>query len=253
VDPAQLERHHEPPRQRLRPGPTWVRVPGLAVRLRVPGRRLQHALAAVVLLLGLGASSAAAVNLLTAHHPRYNLAAKTKAVPVPAPHGSWAAPPAEIAGPRVPPPAFLTIPAIGVRTSLIRLGLTPADTLAPPPTTTVAGWYTGSPAPGAIGTAVIAGHVDSVSGPGVFFRLRQLHPGQRIYVRQAGGRLAVFRVTSVRQYVKARFPTFRVYGAAPTPELRLITCGGTFDFTTGSYLSNVVVYATMLPRTSPAG
>ena len=65
-------------------------------------------------------------------------------------------------------------------------------------------------------------------------------------VRQSGGRVVVFRVGTVRRYAKARFPTPAVYGAAPTPQLRLITCGGTFDAARGSYLSNVVVYATMI-------
>jgi hypothetical protein len=145
---------------------------------------------------------------------------------------------------RVPPPAGLVIPAIGVRTRLIRLGLTAAGQLQVPATTTVAGWYTGSPQPGAVGAAVIAGHIDSRSGPGVFFRLRLLRPRDRIYVRQAGGTLAVFRVTAVRSYLKSRFPTGLVYGPVPGSQLRLITCGGVFDPALGAYLSNVVVFAT---------
>ena len=109
--------------------------------------------------------------------------------------------------------------------------------------TSVAGWYTGSPRPGAIGPAVIAGHIDSRSGPGVFFHLSRLKPGDQVYVRRADGTLAVFRVTAVQMYLKDRFPTAAVYGPTPDAELRLITCGGTFDPARGSYLSNVVVYA----------
>ncbi|MGH3156892.1 MAG: sortase domain-containing protein, partial [Streptosporangiaceae bacterium] len=137
-----------------------------------------------------------------------------------------------------------------VRTRLTRLGLTRSGGLQAPRTTAVAGWYTRSPRPGAIGAAVIGGHVDSYVGPGVFFTLRLLHPGDRIYVRQAGGRLAVFGVNAVHRYLKARFPTAQVYGPVPTPQLRLLTCGGTFDFQTGHYLSNVVVYATLIPAGS---
>jgi sortase (surface protein transpeptidase) len=140
-------------------------------------------------------------------------------------------------------PVRLIIPVIGVRARLVRLGLAAGGTLQVPVTTTVAGWYTGSPRPGAIGSAVIAGHVDSYIGPGVFFRLRLLRPGDRIFVRRADGTLAVFRVTLVRAYLKTRFPTGAVYGSAPGPQLRLITCGGTFDPALRSYLSNVVVYA----------
>jgi sortase (surface protein transpeptidase) len=111
----------------------------------------------------------------------------------------------------------------------------------------VAGWFTGSPRPGAIGSSVIAGHVDSYQGPGIFFRLRLLRPGAAVYVRQADGSVAVFAVTAVHLYRKARFPTESVYGPVPDPELRLITCGGIFDRAAGSYLSNVVVDAVEVP------
>ncbi|HEY2519211.1 MAG TPA: class F sortase [Streptosporangiaceae bacterium] len=141
-------------------------------------------------------------------------------------------------------PVALTIPAIEVSTPLIRLGLTPSGALQVPDRFDVAGWYDRSPRPGAIGPAVIAGHIDSVSGPAVFYRLGLLRPGDRVYVRRADGTMAVFAVTRVGLYPKDRFPTTAVYGAAPGPELRLITCGGTFDWARHSYLSNVVVYAT---------
>jgi sortase (surface protein transpeptidase) len=204
----------------------------------MPGGRPAAALA---LAAGLAAIAAGAAGLVLTFHastPRYPAAAA-----LPAPTGPIAARP----GPRAAPvaaPVALTIPAIGVRTSLIRLGLTATGALQVPPTAAVAGWYTGSPRPGAIGSAVIAGHIDSRLGPGVFFELSRLRPGDRVYVRRADGTLAVFRVTSVRMYPKDRFPTAAVYGGTPDPELRLITCGGTFDPGLGSYLSNVVVYAT---------
>ena len=140
-------------------------------------------------------------------------------------------------------PTGLSIPAIGVRTSLIDLGLNKNGTLQVPGTTTVAGWYTGGPRPGAVGAAVIAGHVDSRSGVGIFFWLRTLRPGDRVYVTRADGTMAVFTVTSVRMYAKDQFPTAAVYGPVPDAELRLITCGGVFDRSIGSYLSNVVVFA----------
>jgi hypothetical protein len=144
----------------------------------------------------------------------------------------------------VPRPVALRIPAIGVRTRLIRLGLTRQDTLQVPSSPSVAGWYTRSPRPGEIGSSIIAGHIDSYRGPGVFYRLRDLHPGNQIYVQQADGRFAVFRVTAVHQYPKTHFPTAPVYGPVPDAELHLITCGGTYDYATHNYLSNIVVYST---------
>jgi hypothetical protein len=147
---------------------------------------------------------------------------------------------------RVARPVRLVIPAIGVSTRLTRLGLTTAHTLQVPASPAVAGWYTGSPRPGAIGSSVIAGHIDSHSGPGVFFRLRHLRPGERVYVVRADHTVAVFLVTAVRSYPKDRFPGAAVYGPVPDAELRLITCGGLFDHATGSYLSNVVVYTILI-------
>ncbi|HEX4290073.1 MAG TPA: class F sortase [Trebonia sp.] len=196
--------------------------------------------AALLVAAGLVATGAGAVGLVLTRHPDLPQAALLQALPVPT-GPIEAAPPSGAA--QVAEPASLVIPSIGVRTALVHLGLTSGGALQVPPTAAVAGWYTGSPRPGAIGSAVVAGHIDSVSGPGVFFRLSQLQHGDRVYVRRADGTLAVFAVTQVQSYAKDAFPTAAVYGAVPDPELRLITCGGTFDYTTRSYLSNTVVYA----------
>lgn len=140
-------------------------------------------------------------------------------------------------------PVALLIPAIGVNTPLVNLGLTPAGTIEVPAGPAVAGWYVRSPRPGAIGSSVIIGHVDWRHGPAVFFRLSHLRPGARVYVRRADRSLAVFQVNAVHMYEKSRFPTAAVYGPTPDAELRLVTCGGAFDHILKSYLSNVVVYA----------
>jgi sortase (surface protein transpeptidase) len=143
-------------------------------------------------------------------------------------------------------PDWLVIPAIGVSTNLIKLGLTAEHTLQVPPTAAIAGWYFKSPRPGELGAAIIAGHIDSHLGPGVFYRLRDLSRGQYIYVIRANHTVAVFEVTGKRMYSKSSFPDSVVYGPVPDAELRLITCGGTFDYATGSYLSNVVVTAVLI-------
>jgi LPXTG-site transpeptidase (sortase) family protein len=194
-----------------------------------------------MLAVGVAAAAAGAAGLMLTRHPEIPQAAALRVLP--APTGPIAAVPKQGTA-AVAEPVALTIPAIGVSTSLVHLGLTSSGTLQVPPTTTVAGWYTGSPRPGATGSAVIAGHIDSHLGPGIFFRLSQLTSGDRVYIRRADGTLAVFKVTEVQMYAKDNFPTAAVYGPAPDPELRLITCGGTFDYSTRSYLSNTVVYAT---------
>ena len=182
--------------------------------------------------------------LLTRHSTPALRPVAAGAAALPAPTGPIVAPP-QPSDPRpVARPVSLTIPLIGVNTQLVTLGLASSGALQVPSSTSVAGWYTGSPRPGAIGSAIIVGHIDSISGPGVFFRLSELRAGDKIYVKRADGTLVEFRVTSVRTYPKDQFPTQAVYGPTPDPELRLITCGGAFDYATGHYLSNIVVYAT---------
>jgi sortase (surface protein transpeptidase) len=204
---------------------------------------VRHPVAAALLFAGLLAVGGGVGGLmLLKGHP--GTSPRPVADPARPPAGLVAAPPRPAASTTVSRPVYLSIPVIGVRTRLIRLGLTAQGTLQVPASTAVAGWYTGSPLPGQVGSAIIAGHIDSYRGPGVFFRLRLLRPGDRVYIRHADGTLAVFRVYAERMYAKDRFPTAQVYGPAPSPELRLITCGGTFDPAIGSYLSNVVVYAT---------
>ena len=181
--------------------------------------------------------------LLTRHStpPMRPVAAGVSALP--APTGPIVAPPQSADPKPVAAPVSLTIPLIGVQTNLITLGLQSNGQLQVPSSTSVAGWYTGSPRPGSVGSAIIVGHIDNIQGPGVFYRLNTLAKGAKVYVKRADGTLAEFSVTAVQTYQKDHFPTEDVYGPVPDAELRLITCGGTFDPAAHQYLSDVVVYA----------
>jgi hypothetical protein len=203
--------------------------------------------AAIIFAAGLVVIVAGTVGLLLTRHSTPAMRPVAAGVgALPAPTGPIVAPPQSAAPRPVAAPVSLTIPLIGVTTRLIKLGLTSDGSLQVPPTTdtAVAGWYTGSPRPGATGSAIIVGHIDSVNGPGVFFRLSELRKGDQVYVRRADGTFVKFLVTTVQQYLKDQFPTQAVYGPTPDAELRLITCGGAFDSVTRHYLSNIVVYAT---------
>jgi hypothetical protein len=146
-------------------------------------------------------------------------------------------------------PVSIAIPAIGVRSHVIELGLGPDNTLQVPPLTQAGvqetGWYDLGPTPGQVGPAVIVGHVDSTQGPGALYRLGALRPGDQIYVTRADGAVAIFRVDAVDEYSKVSFPTQQVYGPVSYAGLRVITCGGQFDYQTRHYLSNIVVYAAL--------
>ncbi len=145
-------------------------------------------------------------------------------------------------------PVSIDIPAIGVKSRLLRLGVNSDGTIRVPSlyaTPGQAAWYKYSATPGQIGVSVIEGHVDTYNGPGVFFRLGGLRPGDIVEVRLADGTTAVFRITGVRQYLKSKFPAKTIYAATRYSALRLITCGGNFDYTTGHYLSATVVFASL--------
>jgi hypothetical protein len=153
-------------------------------------------------------------------------------------------------GPSLPRslPVSVDIPAIGVDSDLLHLGLNPDGTIQVPSLyarPNQAAWYKYSATPGQIGASVIEGHVDTRQGPAVFFRLGALRPGNHVDVTLADGVVAVFRVTAVRQYPKSNFPTRAIYGGTDYAALHLITCGGVFDWASGHYLSTTVVFASL--------
>jgi hypothetical protein len=144
---------------------------------------------------------------------------------------------------RVSRPVRVEIPSIGVDAPLIRLGLNADRTLQVPADFSKAGWWAGGARPGQPGPAIVAGHVDSYTGPAVFYRLRDLRRGATIIIDRRDGTRARFTVLGSEEYLKSQFPTARVYGSTPGPTLRLITCSGAFDRSSGHYVDNTVVYA----------
>jgi hypothetical protein len=147
-----------------------------------------------------------------------------------------------------PRPVRIQIPAIGVSARVVRLGLNPDHTLQVPRNFADTGWWAGGTSPGDPGPAVIVGHVDSYTGPAVYFRLKELRRGNQIRIVRRNGSVVRFTVRRLHTYPKSRFPTKRVYGPTRQPALRLITCSGTFDRSTGHYLDNTVVFATLVAR-----
>ncbi|UUV35851.1 class F sortase [Amycolatopsis roodepoortensis] len=171
-----------------------------------------------------------------------------------APGTTHAAPASPSASPPSPPavdpavrvaPIAVHIPKIDADSSLIKLGLDANRRMQIPSVATPmqAGWYEPGPAPGQTGPAVIVGHVDGAAQPGIFFRLHELAAGDRVTVERADGSVVTFVVHRTIRVAKDRFPTKEVYGRTGGPELRLITCGGSFDRTVRSYRDNVIVFA----------
>ena len=145
-------------------------------------------------------------------------------------------------------PTRIVIPEIGVDAPMVPLGLDWTGRLQAPAGTSEVGWFRDGPEPGDRGAAVVAGHLDSKDGGAVFARLSEVAPGSTVEFRTATGS-TTFEVTRVAQYPKAEIPDAEVYGASGWPELRLITCAGTFDRAARHYRDNVVVYATLVGQT----
>lgn len=143
-------------------------------------------------------------------------------------------------------PVRVEIPAIGVDSTLVSLGLQADGTLQVPPAGFPAGWYAGAPTPGERGPAIVVGHVDWGGRAGVFYRLHELKPDDQITITRADSSTATFLVTAVRQFPKAQFPTALVYGNLNYAGLRLITCSGGFDPHARSYQDNTVVFAELV-------
>ena len=160
----------------------------------------------------------------------------------------------QIRGPVLPEsdPVAVFIPRIGVRSPLVDLGLDRNEVMTLPPPAR-AGWFSRGAAPGALGPAVIAGHVTWDGAPAVFYRLGTLRRGDHVTVSRQDGRTAVFTVTRVARFSKSQFPSQAVYGAIDHAGLRLITCGGTYDAARHRYLDNVVVFARLEAAREPTG
>lgn len=236
-------------------------------RERHPGRRTAPAanppargsVARRILLSGLGLVlilAAAALGTATVASIR---APRSASIPIPA-STPQAVPPPPLPTDSAPAglphsePVRVTIPSVGIDTTLAKVDLNADGTMKVPPDDHIAGWYSKGPAPGDAGgpPAVIAGHVDSYKGPAVFFTLRQVRPKDKVLVRRADGSTAVFVVYRVAQFDKTKFPAEQVYAPSPRAELRLITCSGTFNYDTRSYLSDFVAYAALQPPTASA-
>jgi Sortase domain len=144
-------------------------------------------------------------------------------------------------------PVRLLIPAIGVNSRLMRLGLQADGSVEVPPNAFPAGWYTKAPTPGELGPAIILGHVHW-NGPGVFYDLQKVKPGDQIVVTRADGSKPAFRITRIAAFRKVQFPTKLVYGDIDHAGLRLITCGG-FDSRARQYEDNIVVFADLIAPT----
>jgi Sortase domain len=150
-------------------------------------------------------------------------------------------------------PTSVAIPRLKVSSALTPLGRSPDGTMQVPVDAGTVGWFTGAPTPGALGPAVLAGHVDWKGKKGAFAQLTDLAKGDEITVERGDGSVATFGVTSVERHPKDRFPTAAVYGPIDHAGLRLITCGGEFDSRRHHYRDNIVVFADLRAATAPKG
>jgi hypothetical protein len=154
--------------------------------------------------------------------------------------------PSTMAGQRGPSPVRIRIAAIGIDTPVGQVDLAPDGSLEAPSDSSRPAWYRRGPSPGNTGPAVIVGHLDSSTGPAVFFRLSSLQKGDLVLVDREDGSQVSFRIERTATYPTDSFPTAEVYGATADPSLRLITCAGSYSLNRRQYVANTVVYASLL-------
>jgi Sortase domain len=248
---------------------------GLTHALTAGNRRglIAMVVAGVFAVSGVSLIAYAATNQVSATQPPLTVvtstptvsAAPTTTSPTPTTSGSTMPPTSQGTPPAAAPetskavggvnaaskPIALSIPAIDVNSpGMMHLGRNAQGSLqVPPPGPDYdkVAWYRESPTPGSMGPAVLVGHIDSkAKGPSVFFRLGDLRPGNLIKITRADKSVVTFKVSDVKRFHKADFPTDLVYGNTDHPALRIITCGGPFDRDSGSYVDNIVVLAALV-------
>ncbi|WP_030964159.1 class F sortase [Streptomyces sp. NRRL S-378] len=144
-------------------------------------------------------------------------------------------------------PQRVDVPSIGIQAPVVSRGLDKDGAIDPPPYDNpgTVGWWGQGVQPGAAGTALMVGHVDTRSKPAVFYGLSSAQPGDKVRVLRADGSVAEFTIEDVRVYERAAFDAHKAYGprVRGRAELRLVTCGGTYDKAAKEYTANVVVSA----------
>ncbi|MFI1385660.1 class F sortase [Embleya sp. NPDC020886] len=208
------------------------------------GRRLLLAAAVAVLICGI----VLAVMGYRAQRPPAAATAAPKVMSTAAPSPTDTAPAAPaVEGPLLArsEPAAIDIAEIGLHAPLTAVGLDAAGAVQVPPPDPErrAGWYDQGPTPGELGPAVLVGHLDSTTGPAVFYDVGTVRVGGTVEIRRADRSIAVFTVDTVERFAKSDFPTQRVYGDLNRAELRVITCGGDYDPEQGGYQDNTVLFA----------
>jgi hypothetical protein len=119
-------------------------------------------------------------------------------------------------------PMELRIERIGVRSSLVELGLDPQGVVEMPPVGEgmQAGWRQTHPQ-----QWIVVGRIESNNAKGVFYRLNDLRQGDVLEVSKKDGTVARFAVTRTERIIRDDFFAEAVARDADERGLRLFTCG----------------------------
>lgn len=139
-------------------------------------------------------------------------------------------------------PASIEIPALDVNTEIEKVGRLKNGQMGVPKGFDTVGWFGDGAKPGAPGNAVMAGHVDSKTGPAVFYKLEGLNNGDEVIVKDIGGKTLTFVVTGKEKYDRKTAPVESIFDYSYGSKLNLITCTGSFNRDEGTHEERLVVY-----------
>ena len=151
-------------------------------------------------------------------------------------------------------PVRVSIEEIGVQASIDQVGVYEDGSVEIPEDITRVGWYRFGAGPGqGSGSTVIVGHRDGFDeGPGAFYSISALEPGDAIELELADGTVRTYEVVSREAIDRELLPSDGVFDEDGPERLTLISCIGYFDRHNGGYQQNVVVTA-VPTSTSAAG
>ncbi|WP_256758685.1 class F sortase [Cohnella sp. WQ 127256] len=139
-------------------------------------------------------------------------------------------------------PSRLFIPTIGVHAGIEPVDVSSTGQMGVPKSTDKVGYLSSGILPGAVGNAVMDGHVDTYNGKAIFYHLKNLKKGDPVFIKNDKERSIEFIVESIEIFKTSEAPINRIFGPMNEPRLNLITCAGKYSRSKREHEARLVVF-----------